>query len=79
MKIPKLKRIKISTEQELRNWLVKNSTNQQAVMIVTANKKSHDKHVSSEQVRDTLSENGWTARQSYTLDGNLVGHVASHI
>jgi hypothetical protein len=78
MIIPKLKRIKVSSEQELRNWLAKNSEHKQEVMIVTCNKKSRDKHVGSERVRDALSENGWVAGQSYTLDGNLVGHVVSY-
>lgn len=78
MIIPKLKRVKISSLLELRNWCAKNSTHQQEVMIVTCNKKSRDKHISTNQVRDTLSENGWTVGQSYTLDGNLVGHVVSH-
>lgn len=79
MIIPKLKRIKVSSKQELRNWLAKNSDHEQQVMIVTCNKTSRDKHVSNDQVRDVLSENGWAAGQSYTLDGNLVGHVISHI
>lgn len=79
MMIPKLKRIKVSSEQELRNWLANNTAQQQDVMIVTCNKKSREKHVSSDQVRDALIENGWVAGQSYTLDGNLVGHVVSHI
>lgn len=78
MIIPKLKRIKVSSAQELRNWLAKNSEREQEVMIVTCNKKSRDKHISSDQVRDALCENGWAAGQSYTLDGNLVGHVGSH-
>ncbi|MCF2904456.1 hypothetical protein L0666_05615 [Octadecabacter sp. CECT 8868] len=78
MIIPKLKRIKVSSELELRNWLAKNSEQQQEVMIVTCNKKSHDKHISGDQVRDALSEKGWAAGQSYTLDGNLVGYVVSH-
>lgn len=78
MIIPKLKRIKVSSEQELRNWLAKNSEHEQEVMIVTCNKKSRDKHISSDQVRNALSENGWAASQSYTLDGNLVGHLVSH-
>lgn len=79
MIIPKLKRIKVSSDEELRNWLTKNYEHEQEVMIVTCNKKSRDKHVSNDQVRAALSENGWTAGQSYTLDGNLVGHVVSHI
>lgn len=78
MIIPKMKRVKVSSVLELRNWLAKNSTQQQEVMIVTCNKKSREKHISSDQIRDTLIENGWTAGQSYTLDGNLVGHVVSH-
>ena len=79
MIIPKLKRIKVSSEQELRNWLAKNSEHKQDVIIITCNSKSRDKHVSSNQVRHALSESGWAAGQSYTLDGNLVGHIASHI
>ena len=78
MIIPKLKRIKVSSEQELRNWLARNSEDEKDVMIITCNKKSRDKYVSSDLVRDALSEHGWAAGQSYTLDGNLVGHVASH-
>lgn len=78
MIIPKLKRIKVSSEQELRNWLARNSGHKQEVMIVTCNKKSRDKHISSNQVREALDENGWTSGQNYTLDGNLVGHVVSN-
>ncbi len=78
MIIPKLKRVKVSSELELRNWLAKNSEQRQEVMIVTSNKKSRDKHMSSDQVREALSEYGWAAGQSYTLDGNLVGHIVSH-
>ena len=79
MIISKLKRVKVSSELELRNWLAKNSEQRQEVMIVTCNKKSADKHISSDQVRKALSENGWATCQSYTLDGNLVGHVVSNI
>jgi citrate lyase synthetase len=78
MIIPKLKRIKVSSEHELRNWLAKNSEQKQEVMIVTCNKKSRDKHISGDLVRDALDENGWAAGQNYALDGNLVGHVVSY-
>lgn len=78
MPIPKMKRIKVSTEQELRNFLAENSGHQQEVMIVTCNAKSPDKHISSERVRDAVRENGWNRGRSYTLDGNLVGHIVSH-
>ena len=75
MIIPKLKRIKVSTTQDLQNWLSKNSELSQEVMITTCEKNSRDKHVSREQVLDALAEHGWTAGQSYTLVGNLTGHV----
>ncbi|KLN61702.1 hypothetical protein WH96_05105 [Kiloniella spongiae] len=78
MNIPKLKRIKVLSEQELRNWLGKNSEQEQEVMIITCNKKSRDKYLSRDQVRSALNEHGWTAGQSYTLNGNLIGHVVSH-
>ena len=78
MIIPKLKRIKVSSEQELRNWLARNSEHEQEVMIVTCNKKSREKHVSGGQLRSALGDHGWTAGTSYTLVGNLVGHVVSH-
>ena len=78
MIIPKLKRIKVSSERELRSWLAKNSDQEQRVMLVTCNKKSRDKFVGSDKVRDVVVEHGWSAGQSYTLKGNLVGHVVSH-
>ena len=78
MIIPKLKRVKVSSELELRNWLAKNAAVPQEVMIVTCNKASRDKHISSEQVREALGKHGWTAGRSYTLAGNLDGHVVSH-
>ena len=74
----KLKRIKVSSEQELRNWLAKNADRQQEVMIVTCNKKSREKHISSAQVRDALGASGWVAGRTQTLVGNLLGHVISH-
>ena len=78
MTIPKLKRVKVSSEQELRSWLAKNGGVAQHVMIVTCNKTSPDKYIRSEDVRRALLEQGWTAGQSFTLSGNLTGHVARH-
>ena len=76
MTIPKLRRIKVSSGQELGDWLAKNEDLRQDVMLVTCNSKSRDKFVSSEQVREALAEHGWSAGRRYTLRGNLVGHVA---
>ncbi len=74
----KLKRIKVSSERDLRNWLAKNADGGQSVMIVTGDKKSPAKHVSSAQVRDTLEESRWVVDQSQTLPGNLLGHTISY-
>ncbi|MEM9432348.1 MAG: hypothetical protein AAGA12_00380 [Pseudomonadota bacterium] len=78
MNIPKLKRIKVSTEQELRTWLRKNAEPAQEVMIITGNKKSGEKHIPSQSVRDVVRENGWEFGRSYTLNGNLKGHVVRY-
>ena len=75
MTIPELRRVKVSTEHELRNWLNKYSDLEQVVMIVTCNKKSRHKHITGDQVRDTVVQSGWTVGRRYTLDGNLVGNV----
>jgi citrate lyase synthetase len=74
--IPQLKRIKVSSEEELHNWLRKNSDLAEEVMLVTCGQKSRNKHISSAVVRRVLSENGWSAGKSYTLVGNLEGHIA---
>ena len=74
MSMPKLKRIKVSSEEELRSRLATGPGD--AVMIVTCNKTSRDKHVSNEQVSGVLGELGWSLGRRYTLSGNLVGHVA---
>ena len=73
----KLKRIKVSSESELRTWLVNNFGCAEDVMIVTCNKKSRDKYVGGDEVRRAILDCGWAAGASYTLVGNLVGRVAS--
>lgn len=77
MNIPRLKRVKVSSEQELRNWIAKNHLRDDEFMIVTSSKKAPKKHISTAQLRDVLGEKGWIVSRSYTLDGNLVGHVVS--
>ncbi|WFE88481.1 hypothetical protein K1718_20280 [Roseibium porphyridii] len=77
MLIPNLKRIKVSSVQELRSWLGKSPIQNQRVMIVTCNKTSARKFLSRESVQKTLAEYGWAVETRYTLNGNLVGHVAS--
>lgn len=76
MTIPKLKRIKVSSVDELRNKLGKEPETLREVVIVTCDKSSPEKYLSSDLVREVLAELGWTKAQSYTLAGNLVGHRA---
>lgn len=78
MGMPKLKRIKVSSDAQLRQWLSQNKDIGQQVMIITCDKTSPDNHISSQEVRAALSDLGWTAGRSYTLPGNLMGHVAAH-
>ena len=49
MSIPRLKRIKVSSVQELRNWLSKQPDQEQSVMVLTCKENSRDKYVSREQ------------------------------
>lgn len=79
MTIPVLKRIKVSTEEDLRTWLGKHSGYPRDVMIVTCSKTSRNSYLGSAQVRDIVRRSGWTAGRSYTLDGDLMGHVASNM
>ncbi len=78
MIMPKLKRIKVSSQHQLQNWLAANSGDELEVMIVTCNEKSQDKHVSREDVHDALARHGWAAGPRFTLKSNLVGQVISH-
>lgn len=75
MAVEKLKRIKVSSVQELQVWLAKNATLSQDVMIVTCSKISTTKHISSAQVRAALGKTGWVSGPSQTLGGNLLGHI----
>lgn len=77
MNIPNLKRVRIASVRELKAWLEKNSGDTHRVMIVTCDRSSPTKHVSRESVRGMLAGYGWKAEKSYTLNGNLVGHVIS--
>ncbi len=75
MDIPKLKRVKVASVRDLRVWLETHSGEDNRVMIITCDKRSPSKHISSASVRSVLAEYGWTSEQSYTLNGNLLGHV----
>ncbi|WP_368187963.1 hypothetical protein [Aestuariibius sp. HNIBRBA575] len=75
MTIPKLKRIKVSTEQDLKNWVGQNPNLTQDVMIVTCNKTSRSRYLCNDQIDAVLQSHNWQTTRRYTLNGNLVGHV----
>ncbi len=75
MTIPTLKRIKISSERDLRHWLAAGPVVDGSVMLVTFNRTSPAKHVSHAEVHAALSEHGWVSERRYTLNSTLVGHV----
>lgn len=69
------KRIKVSSLGQLRGWLAQNDAPAQGVMIVTCDRSSPTKHISSTEVRDASREAGWVTGPSYTLNGGLLGHI----
>lgn len=77
MTIPNLKRVKVSSVQELRNWLARHPDHDDSVMLVTHDKTARQKHVSRDQLHDVLAAHGWTGGRRYTLNGTLIGEVIS--
>ena len=75
MSVPNLKRVSVSSEQELAGWLARQPGAAGPVMLVTRARASHRNHVSREQVGRVLADHGWTAGPRYTLNGDLLGHV----
>ena len=71
-----LKRIKVSSLEEIALWLRRNDTAPREVMFITLGNTSGDRHIPSHAVRKVLSDHGWTPGATYTLPGNLEGHVA---
>ena len=77
MKIPNLKRIKVSSETELATWLSKRPKQFESVMITTTTKPSGPNFVGRDQVEAALAAHGWIAGPCFTLNGGLIGHVIS--
>ena len=75
MSMPNLKRVKVSSVQELESWLKENTDFHQCVMLVTQADASHRKFISREQVGQTIEKHGWNAGKRYTLGSGLLGHV----
>lgn len=77
MTIPKLKRIKISSELELRTWLTRSGDQHDDVMLVTYKSASDPRHVSRQIVHEALADHGFVGGPRYTLNTGLLGHVIS--
>lgn len=75
MKIPSMKRVKVTSPQELDVWLTKYDGTPGSVMLVTHADAAHKDHVSREQVQGVLGVHGWAAGVRYTLNATLLGHV----
>jgi len=75
MSLPKLKHIKVDSEQQLDVWLAKNSSQQESVMLVAHANRTHIKFVSREQIRQTLNKHSWEAGPCHTIGSDLLGHV----
>lgn len=75
MSIPNLKRVRLSTETELRAWLARNTGLTGDVMLVTSAKTSSETPLNGEVVRRAVRDAGLEAGRSCTLNGGLVGRV----
>ena len=79
MSIPSLKRIRISTTQDILNWASKSATdislNETEVMLATHQDRTNKAHVNIEDIREILGKHLLSVQRSYTLNGGLLGHV----
>lgn len=75
MDIPKLKRITVTSDADLRAWLARHRTSGESVMLVTRARRGSPNHVSRAEVGAALAAQGWVAGPRYTLNGSLIGHV----
>ena len=77
MKIPALKRIKVTSRTDLTTWLARHDDQAESVMLVTQTDPASPKHVSRETVAEALAAHGWVAGPRFTLNDTLIGHVVS--
>ena len=78
-RLPKLKKIRISSELELDIWLKRNTNHEESVILVTHTNKAHKNYVSRRQVNEILVQYGWEANSRFNLGSNLLGHVVSKL
>lgn len=70
-----LKRVTVSSPQELESWLAKAAAAHESAMLVTPT--SGKDTISREQVEDVLAAHGWVSERRYTLGKRQLGHVIS--
>lgn len=75
MSIPNLKRVTISSVQQLENWVQKNADLGHSVMLVLFDKTGGERFIEPDVVSATLTAQGLNSGRRYTLHGNLIGHV----
>jgi len=77
MAIPNLKRIKVTSLEQLSAWLSKQPSAPQQVMLVTLTSKTNTHYISREDIDTAVQTHGWSIGFKYTLKGDLLGHVIS--
>lgn len=77
MTIPALKRVRISSIDQLQDWLRKNCEHPGPVMLVTSLRPESAGFLERDRIAKTLAKHGWTAGPRYTLSEDRLGHVIS--
>lgn len=75
MKLDGLKRVNITSAQQLDSWLHKHADQTGDVVLVTRTDHAPDKHVGLEHMLRALAAHGWISARSYTLGSTKIGHV----
>ena len=75
LEILKLKRLKISSAADLKDWLRKNADHPSRIMVVTNARAQSPDHVSRDEITQALADHGWTTGPRFTLNTHLLGHV----
>lgn len=75
MNMPSLKRIRVTSEQQLRSRLARLSPDDASVMLVTCTRSTPDKYLSPDCIRSAVIAHGWSNGRRYTLNANQIGHV----
>ena len=75
MAIPNLKRLKVTSLQDLESRLKDVSVDLQVVMVTTTAQALSSTHVNSGDINQCIRKLGWTHDKSYTLIGGLIGQL----